>query len=168
MGIRVENEFQIVLSEVAHQIRTLADRRARRHRMSWAQWRILKRIAQQPGLCQRELSAIVKVAPVTVARLVDRIEALGLIKRVADPKDHRIWRLRTTPAAEPALRDSDRYSAELNELILKGVDPAALDAMVIGLRKITENLCSSRRHRVAECRGRGSKAPLIGDRGACG
>lgn len=112
---------------------------------------------------------------VTVARLVDRIEALGLIKRVADPKDHRIWRLRTTLAAEPALRDSDRYSAELNELILKGVDPTSLDTMVIGLRKITENLRSSPRHRVAECRGRdaerrcrGSRAPLIGDRDACG
>jgi MarR family transcriptional regulator for hemolysin len=151
MGIRIEKEFLTVLSEVARQIRTLADRRARRHRMSWAQWRILKRIAQQPGLCQRELSAIVKVAPVTVARLVDRIEALGLIKRVADPKDHRIWRLRTTLAAGPALRDSDRYSAELNELILKGVDPTSLDTMVISLRKITENLRSSPRHRVAEC-----------------
>jgi MarR family transcriptional regulator for hemolysin len=144
MDTRVEKDLLIVLSEVARHIRTHADRRARRHGMSWAQWRILRRLEQQPGLCQKELSAIAEVAPITVARLVDRIEALGLVKRDADPKDRRIWRLRMTLAAAPALRDGKRYGAELDELIIKGVDSTTLDAMVIGLRKIAENLCTGR------------------------
>jgi MarR family transcriptional regulator for hemolysin len=142
---RAEKELLTVLSEVARHIHTHANRRARSHGMSWAHWRILRLLEQQPGLCQNELSAIAKVAPITVARLVDRIEALGLVKRDADPKDRRIWRLRMTPAAAPALRDSKRYSAEMDELILKGVDSTNLDAMVIGLRKISGNLCSGRR-----------------------
>jgi MarR family transcriptional regulator for hemolysin len=145
MGARVERDLLIALLEVARRIRTHADRRARKHRMTWGQLMILRQLEGQPGLSQNELSAIAGVAPITVTRLVDRIEALGLVKRHADPKDARVWRLRMTPAAASALRDSKQYSAELDGPIIKGVDSTALDAMVIGLRKMKENLSRSRR-----------------------
>ena len=145
MGARVERDFPIALLEVARHLRTQADRRARKHRMTWARWMILRRLEGQPDLSQSELSAIAGIAPITVARLVRHIEALGLVERQADPKDARIRRLRITRAAAPALRDSKRCQAELDELITRGVRPAALDAMVIALRTMTENLSSSRR-----------------------
>ena len=145
MGARVEREFLIALLEVARHIRTHADRSARKHRMTWGQWMILRRLEGQPDLSQNELSAIAGIAPSTVARLVGRIEALGLVKRHADPKDARVWRLRMTRAAAPALRDSKRCQAELDELLIKGMESAAQDAMITGLRKIMENLSSSRR-----------------------
>jgi MarR family transcriptional regulator, transcriptional regulator for hemolysin len=149
MGARVERDFLIALVEVARHLRTHADRSARKHRMTWGRWMILRRLEGQPDLSQSELSAIAGIAPITVARLVRRIEALGLVKRQADPKDARIWRLRITRAAAPALRNGKRCQAELDELITRGVRPAALDAMVIALRTIlrtiTENLSSSRR-----------------------
>jgi MarR family transcriptional regulator, transcriptional regulator for hemolysin len=145
MGAGVERGFLIALLDVARHIRTHADRSARMHRMTWGQWMILRRLEGQPDLSQNELSAIAGIAPITVARLVGHIEALGLVKRHADPKDARVWRLRMTQAAAPALRDSKRCQAELDGLITRGVESTALDAMVIGLRKITENLSSSRR-----------------------
>jgi MarR family transcriptional regulator for hemolysin len=145
MGNRVENELLILLSEVARHIRTHADRSVRRHGMTWAQFAILGRLEQQPDLTQSELAAITEVAPITIARLVDRMEALGLVKREPDPENRRIWRLRTTPAAAPALRDGKRYQAKLDEIIIKGVDSNALDVTIIGLRKMRENLSRSRR-----------------------
>jgi MarR family transcriptional regulator, transcriptional regulator for hemolysin len=144
MGSAVEHGFLTLLSELARHIRSHGDHSARHHWMNWAQLMIVRRLERQPGLSQNELAAVVGVAPITVARLIDRIEALGLVKRDADPKDRRIWRLRMTLAAAPALRDGKRYGAELDELIIKGVDSTTLDAMVIGLRKIAENLCSRR------------------------
>jgi hypothetical protein len=48
-----------------------------------------------------------------------------------------------TPAAAPVLRDIKRYRAEVRTLMTKGVNPAALKAMVVGLRKMKENLGSS-------------------------
>jgi DNA-binding MarR family transcriptional regulator len=143
MGARVERDFLIALLEVARHLRTHADRSARKHRMTWARWMILTRLEGQPDLSQSELSAIAGIAPITVARLVRHIEALGLVERQADPKDARIWRLRITRAAAPALRDSKRCQAELDELITRDLRPAALDAMVIALRTMTENLSSS-------------------------
>jgi hypothetical protein len=42
------------------------------------------------------------------------------------------------------LRDNKRYSAELDELLIEGVDSTALDAMIIGLCKMKNNLSSKR------------------------
>jgi MarR family transcriptional regulator, transcriptional regulator for hemolysin len=145
MDSAVEHDFLTLLPELARRIRSHADHSARQHRMSWAQLMILRQIERQPGLSQNELAAVVGVAPITVARLIDRIEALGLVKRHEDPRDHRIWRLRVTPAAASALRDSECYQAELDELIIKGVDSAVLDVMIGGLRKMKANLSSGRR-----------------------
>ena len=49
------------------------------------------------GLLRRP--AIVEVEPITIARLVDRLEARELVVRKADPRDRRVWRLHLTPAA---------------------------------------------------------------------
>jgi hypothetical protein len=50
-----------------------------------------------------------------------------------------------TPAAASALRDSKCCQAELDELIIKGMESAVLDVMIVGLRKMKENLSSGRR-----------------------
>jgi MarR family transcriptional regulator for hemolysin len=141
----VEHDFLTLLPELARRIRSHADHSARRHRMTWAQLMIVRRLERQPGLSQNELAAVVGVAPITVARLIDRVEALGLVKRHEDPRDRRIWRLRLTPAAASALRSSECYQAELDDLIIKGVDSAVLEAMIVGLRKMKANLNSGRR-----------------------
>jgi DNA-binding MarR family transcriptional regulator len=158
----VEQDFLTLLPDLARRIRSHGDQRARRHRMTWVQLMIVRRLERQPGLSQNELAAVVGVAPITVARLIDRIEALGLVKRHEDPRDRRIWRLRATSAAASALRDSECYQAELDELIIKGVDSAVLDVMIVGLRQMKENLSAE-----VAMPGRGAaarKAPLIGDR----
>jgi MarR family transcriptional regulator for hemolysin len=145
MGSALEHDFLTLLPELARRIRSHGDHGARRHRMTWAQLMMVRRLERQPGLSQNELATVVRVAPITVARLIDRIEALGLVKRHQDPTDRRIRRLRLTPAGASALRDSKRYQAELDDLIVKGVDSAVLDVMIVGLRKMKDNLSSGRR-----------------------
>jgi MarR family transcriptional regulator, transcriptional regulator for hemolysin len=139
MRSAVEHDFLTLLPELARHIRSHANHSARRHRATWAQLMIVRRLERQPGLSQNELAAVVGIAPITVARLIDRLEALGLVKRREDPTDRRIWRLRVTPAAASALRDSECYQAELDDLIIKGVDSAVLDVMIVGLRKMKAN-----------------------------
>ena len=165
MSSAVEHDFLTLLPELARRIRSHGDHSARQHRMTWAQSMIVRQLERQPGLSQNELAAVVGVAPITVARLIDRIEALGLVKGHEDPTDRRIWRLRVTPAAAFALRDSKFYQAELDELIIKGVDSAVLEVMIVGLRKMKENLSAER---VISRRGAARKAPLIGDGDECG
>src|SRR6266481_5280797 len=108
MRTDLEADVLILLYDVARHMRTHADQMARDHGLTRAQWIILVRLARQPDLSQNELAALAEVAPITVARLVDRLEALGLVTRRTDPDDRRIWRLRLTPAAAPVLRDVTR------------------------------------------------------------
>ena len=139
----LEDDFLVLLYDVARQMHTVADQMAREHGTTRAQFIILARLERQPGMSQNELAAIAEVAPITVARLIDRLEAQGLVERCTDPADRRIWRLRLTPAAAPVLRDLKRYRAEVRALMTKGVNPAVLKAMVVGLRRMKENLSSS-------------------------
>src|SRR5258708_11779499 len=125
-------------------MRTHADQMACEHGLTRAQWIILVRLERQPDLSQNELACIAEVAPITVARLVDRLEAAGLVKRCTDSEDRRIWRLRLTPAATPILREIKRCRAKLHETMTKDIDPAALQAMLAGLRKMKSNLNTGR------------------------
>ena len=144
MPANVENDILVLLSDAARQMRTYADQVAQAHGLTRAQWIILNRLEQQPDLSQNELAALAEVTPMTVARLVDRLEAVGLLKRCTDPADRRIWRLQLTPAAAPVLRALNVERARLHKVITKGIDPSVLDAMAIGLRQMKENVSSRR------------------------
>jgi MarR family transcriptional regulator, transcriptional regulator for hemolysin len=145
MTTATNDEFLFLLNDVARLMRTRADQRARRRGMTRAQWVILIWLERQPGLSQNELAALVEVEPITVGRLVDRLEARGLVERCADPKDRRVWRLRLTPAANAALDEIKDYRAELHELITAGLDAAKLQTMTDVLVRMKANLSAELR-----------------------
>jgi DNA-binding MarR family transcriptional regulator len=105
---------------------------------------VLARLERQPDVSQNELAAAAEVAPMTIARLIDRLEQLGLVKRCTDPEDRRVWRLRLTPAAAPLLREIKRFRNKLRSVMTNGIDPAVVDAMIIGLSQIKKNVSSRR------------------------
>jgi DNA-binding MarR family transcriptional regulator len=141
-------------------MRTRADHMARQHGTTRAQWLILLRLERQPDLSQNELACIAEVAPITVARLVDRLEATGLVKRCIDPEDRRIWRLRLTPAAAPILREIKRCRAKLHAAMTRDIEPAVLQTMLVGLRKMKSNLSTERRLDKDAAAGRKTAAPV--------
>lgn len=116
-----DRDLLIVLHDVARLMRTRFDQRARENGMTRAQWVILARLSRQPGLSQNELAAICEVEPITVARLVDRLEARGLVERRPDPKDRRIKRLHLLPAAEPMVEEIMAYKEALRSDLLEGL-----------------------------------------------
>src|ERR1044071_5926673 len=114
-------------------MRVDADKRARAHGMTRAQWGILIWLQRQPGLSQKELSEILEVEPITVARLVDRLESRGMVERRPDPKDRRIWRLHLGPPAYPMLGEIDHQREEMRALVTNGLDQATIDTMTEAL-----------------------------------
>ena len=140
MPTALENDLLVLLSDVARHMRTYADAEAQSLGITRAQLIILARLEDWPDISQSELAAIAEVAPMTIARLVDRLEELGLLERYSDPKDRRIWRLRLTPASAPVLRGIKRLRANLHSAMTKGVEPTVLKAMAVGLRQMKENV----------------------------
>jgi MarR family transcriptional regulator for hemolysin len=138
----VENDLPVLLHDVARQMRTYVDAEAQSLGLTRAQLIILARLQRQPDISQSELATVAEVAQMTIARLIDRLEELGLVERCHDPKDRRIWRLRLTPAAAPLLRQIDRFRAKLHTSVTKGIDPAVLEDMAVGLRQMKKNVSS--------------------------
>jgi MarR family transcriptional regulator for hemolysin len=139
----LDRDLLIVLHDVARTLRTRFDQKARAsHAMTRAQWIILSRLDRQPGMSQNELAAICEVEPITVARLVDRLEARGLVERRADPNDRRVRRLHLLPAAKPILETIASARGYMNERITEGLDEKARETLIDALLVIKENLAN--------------------------
>jgi MarR family transcriptional regulator for hemolysin len=135
-------ELMSLLHDVARLHRVAADKRARRHGMTRAQWIMLVKLERQPGLSQRELAEILEVEPITVARLVDRLEQLGMVERRPDPKDRRIWRLHLCPPAEPVLQEIEEERNDLAGLTTAALDDATVDDLVTAMADMRSRLCA--------------------------
>jgi DNA-binding MarR family transcriptional regulator len=138
-----DRDVLVLVHDVARQIRVQADRRARAHGTTRAQWIVLARLDRQPGLSQNELAAIAEVEPITIARLIDRLEKRGLVERRTDPHDRRVWRLHLTPIAAPLVDEIHDYREELNRMITQGMKPADIEAVVESLLRMKANLSAA-------------------------
>ena len=139
------NDLLFLLHDVARLMRTDADKRARAHGMTRAQWVILVWLDLHPGLSQKELAEIVEVEPITVARLIDRLEGRNVVERRPDPHDRRIWRLHLRPEARPMLEEIARQRVQMLEMVGADLDPALREAMTEGLRRMKAALWAERR-----------------------
>ncbi len=110
-----QHDLLFLLHDVARLLRVDADKRARCHGMTRAQWAILIRLERQPGISQKELAELLEVEPITVARLIDRLEARGMVERRPDPA--RPADLAAASAARPPSRCCARSSSSGAEII---------------------------------------------------
>lgn len=141
--VELEEDILSLLNDTARLMSTYADRIARRYGISKAQWVVLIRLGRNPGLSQRDLAQIMEVEPISVGRLVDRLEAHGLVKRLPDDQDRRIWHLHLLPAADPILAELAKSRSELAAMLLSGLDKTAIEAVGRGLAHIKSNVTSA-------------------------
>lgn len=142
MNTEAEPDLLGLLHDVARLTRVEADRRARRMGMTRAQWSIIRRLSAAPGLSQKELADILEVEPITIARIVDRLEAAGMVERRADGSDRRIWRLHLRPAATQVLQEIGDEIHALADFIGQGLTAGQRRVMVEGLLRMKTNVLS--------------------------
>jgi MarR family transcriptional regulator for hemolysin len=136
----IERDFLFLIYDVAQLVRRQADQRARAYGMTRAQWAVLARLEREPGITQSQLANLTDVEPITIGRLVDRLEANGLIERTPDPDDRRIWRLRLTLKTAAILKRIAAFRRELHTEMAEGLDEASLAVLVDCLQQMRLNL----------------------------
>jgi DNA-binding MarR family transcriptional regulator len=99
-------------------------------------------------MSQNELAALIEVEPITVGRLIDRLEARGFVERRPDADDRRIWRLHLTSAATPMLKEIAKARAELNAMLVANIPQKSLDAAIDCLLQMKANLAAEPRSSV--------------------
>src|SRR5690348_13133430 len=84
-----ERSFGFLLYDAARLLRRDFDRRARRIGLTRAQWSVLANLVRNEGVNQAGLADIMEIQPITLVRLLDRLEEAGWIERRPDPTDRR-------------------------------------------------------------------------------
>lgn len=78
--------------------------------------------------------------PITLARMVDRLEAAGFVERRFDPSDRRLKRLHLQEAAAPVLDQMRELGAATREEALAGVTDADRERVIDVLLAMKTNL----------------------------
>jgi len=94
-----------------------------------AQSGLLFVLGQRDGVLMGEAGAALDLGPPGISGLVDRMTAVSLIRRRADPEDGRAWRLWLTPAGRAALAQSKAGLAEINARLTDGFTEAEIDVV---------------------------------------
>ena len=136
----LEKEFIFALHDVARLFKTYADQRVSALRMTRSQWAVLSRLERREGVSQAELAQALDIAPISLARLVDKLADQGLVERRADDNDRRIHRLYLTPAVAPVLKRLAALSRDVMGVALAGVEPNEVAEMTGRLSRIKANL----------------------------
>src|SRR6478672_6532966 len=131
------------IGETAHALRKAYDRRAVGLGVTRAQWKVLFRLTRQPGLRQIELADMLDIEPITLSRIVDRLEEAGLVERVADPADRRAWRLHVTAKAQPLIEKLRAIADQMISEAFAGIDPEEIEITRLVLARVRENASRS-------------------------
>ena len=110
--------------------------------LTLAQAKTLLRLRRCEGARQVELAEYLEIRPITLTRLVDQLQAEGLVERRADPQDRRAFQLYLTEAAQPVVEQIVAAVTRLQLRALEGVTPDAVAVFSAVLESMRENLGS--------------------------
>jgi MarR family transcriptional regulator, transcriptional regulator for hemolysin len=149
-----------VLNDVARLLRKRFEQRARATSLGLtrAQAAVLANLARQEGINQASLAQILELEPITLARLLDRLQAAGLIERRPDAKDRRAHLLYLTQSAFPLLDRIFALAAEVREDALAGIAEPDRILLLDMMLKMRGNLIEQS----AETEAAGAAAPARG------
>ena len=92
-----------ILHDVGRLMRKRFEQQAAHLGFTRSQWLVLLHLAKNEGIHQAGLAEILEVEPISLVRILDRLEARGLIERRQHPKDRRQWLLYLDPTAHRSL-----------------------------------------------------------------
>lgn len=131
------------INETARAVRRLFDQRASTIGVTRSQWRVLARLKREPGLKQVELAERLDMEPITLCRIVDRLEEARLVERKTDPTDRRAWLLELTEKADPVVKQLRGLARDIAGEAMNGIEQGELRALQERLASIRTNIAHS-------------------------
>ncbi|SIQ49635.1 MarR family winged helix-turn-helix transcriptional regulator [Solilutibacter tolerans] len=137
--------FGILLRQVRDLSRTAleAELAAAGHDLSFSQYITLKKVAMgcvSPG----ELARAAELNPGAMTRVLDQLEAKGLLRRTADPDDRRALRIELDASGEALIPTIRSCGARVLARAQQGMSPAEQAEFQRMLELIRDNLLDAR------------------------
>lgn len=136
----MSDSLAFLIKDVSHLMRRRFDERARMIGVTREQWRTLFVVSRHEGANQGVLADMLEVEPITMCRMIDRLEDSDMLERRRDPADRRAWQIFLTPKAAPLI---DRLHAVGEAMIADAVEgiPEETQQMLFDtLLQIQDNL----------------------------
>jgi DNA-binding MarR family transcriptional regulator len=104
------------------------------------QAKVLVFLGRYEGTTQVGLADLCDTDPMTLVRVLDRMEREGLLERRADPNDRRVYRVYLRPAAEPIISEINRIGDKARGEALTGLSNEERVQLLSMLEIIQKNL----------------------------
>ncbi len=140
-GTRPDIRLTINMVLVARRWRSLLDDRLRLVGQSSARMEALAAIINSPALsAQVDIAKRLRIEGPTMTRMLDTLEADGLVERLPDPSDRRTKQLRLTAEGERTLEEIFAIADEMRDRLLDGLPADRIDELNGFLSLLTERL----------------------------
>jgi MarR family transcriptional regulator, transcriptional regulator for hemolysin len=134
--------FGFLLKDVSRRYVLRFEQRAREISLTLPQCKVLARLEKNEGVSQARLAELAELEPMTMVRILDRMEADGLLERRPDPADRRARRLYLTRKAKPLLDQIWRVSELTRAETLSGISRQDREAFMSLLERMHANVCA--------------------------
>ncbi|CAI3787631.1 Transcriptional regulator SlyA [Pseudomonas sp. MM227] len=141
MPLTDQHRFGMQLAHMSRGWRAELDRRLAGLGLSQARWLVLLHLARfGEAPTQRELAQSVGVEGPTLARLLDSLEAQGLVERQAVVEDRRAKKITLCAPARPLIEQIETIANALRAELFMGVDEEELSTAMRVHSRILANL----------------------------
>ncbi len=118
------------------------EERAQAFSLTLPQCRALLHLENNEGVSQKRLSELTELDPMTLVRILDRMEADGWVQRRFDPADRRAHTLWLTSKSGPVLEHIARLIAETRAETLQGLSNEERSKLIELMERVHANLAS--------------------------
>ncbi|MFV0645626.1 MAG: MarR family winged helix-turn-helix transcriptional regulator [Sphingomonadaceae bacterium] len=118
------------------------------HGVTGPQARLLLLLDKQGGQSQNYYAEQTEVEPITLTRMVDRLETAGLVQRHNDPADRRVRKLELTEAGKTRIADLHMCVGDLVDTMTNGLSAAERGEFVRLLERVRTSLAEQETGRV--------------------
>lgn len=136
----MDENIGTMLAQVSRLLRRSFDERARGIGVTRPQWQVLSLLSFNGGINQGGLAELLEVEPITLGRMIDRLQDAQMVERRPDPTDRRAWRLFLTEKGQKLLDELRPFAFETYEMALEGVSEDDRAAMMSVLARMRSNL----------------------------
>ena len=134
--------FGFLLKDVSHRYVLRFEQRARGISLTLPHCKVLVRLEKNEGVSQARLAELADIEPMTMVRILDRMEGDGLLERRADPADRRARRLYLTKKAWALLDEIWRLADVTRAETFAGISRQDRDAFMGILERLHRNVCA--------------------------
>ncbi|WP_028023266.1 MarR family winged helix-turn-helix transcriptional regulator [Enterovibrio calviensis] len=135
-----QRSFGWLVNVVANDASKTFDNELKKHGLTVALWPTLMCLWEEEGVTQRDIAAKSKVENSTTTRTLDKLEALGLVERQADPNSRRSFRIYLTDKGREIQHELLPIPAAINQKTLEVLSVDERKEMIRLLQKLVDKI----------------------------